>query len=73
VPALQGVHSLLPLKFENVPASQGRHAAGEDDPRIELLEPGGQRVHELRAAEFPNEPTGHAIHAVDEFLPVVGL
>ena len=39
VPTLQGGHALLPLTFENVPAAQGAHAEGEDDPLEGLLVP----------------------------------
>ena len=39
VPTLQSVHALQPLTFENVPAAQGSHAAGEDDPLEGLLVP----------------------------------
>ena len=66
VPALQRVHELQPLTFENVPAAQGAHT---DAPDVGLLEPGLQGLHAARARASPNVPVAHGRQAVDELAP----
>ena len=73
VPALQGVHALLPLAFENVPAAQGAQAAGEDDPLEGLLVPRLQGKQAVRASLSPYWPATHGRQAADESAPGVGL
>ena len=70
VPALQRVHELQPLTFENVPAVQG---AQTDTPEVGLLVPGMQGLHAVRARVSPYVPASHGKQAVDEFAPTVGL
>lgn len=70
VPALQGVHALLPLTFENVPAAQGAHA---DDPLEGLLVPRLQGKQAVRASLSPYWPATHGRQAADESAPGVGL
>ena len=66
-PALQRVHELQPLTFENVPAAQGAHT---DAPEVGLLVPGLQGLQTARARASPYVPAAHGRHAVDELAPI---
>ncbi len=65
VPALQRVHKLQPLAFENVPALQEAHT---DAPGVGLLVPGLQGLHAARARVSPYVPAAHGRQA---FAPEV--
>ena len=66
MPALQRVHELQPLTFENVPAA---HCAHTDAPEVGLTVPGLQGLHAVRARVSPYVPAAHSRQAVDAFAP----